>query len=258
MIDSRQIMQATGIKSAKTLTRWHNSGLIPKPTIGTSRSGRGKIAYWPDWVLDRCKRIVELQKQGHSPKSAATLIELERVNTLVEQVATKNSSSIGETKIKASDGSEVTLQELFIRCILQELLALVASDTLRILLNQLQELDALGLTFQLLKGGYNPVLVLERTSSKITADFAVSQWLSANHAHGSPCACLPLLTPLRRLFAAFGKPLPGPPPIMFPVSTIQWTAADGQMHQVDYVAAGMLGFEILRETERIAELEPRA
>ena len=75
MVTSAEILAGTGLKSGKTLTRWHQQGVIPAPIIGTHPSGRGKISYWPDWVLERCQRIVALQKEGYTPTAAANQID---------------------------------------------------------------------------------------------------------------------------------------------------------------------------------------
>src|SRR6266852_9113255 len=86
MVSSQQILERTGLKSSKTLTRWHQQGFIPQPVVRTHPSGRGKMAYWPDWVLDRCVRIVELQRQGHSLKSAVQTLEMERIGATIDYV----------------------------------------------------------------------------------------------------------------------------------------------------------------------------
>src|SRR4051794_10593093 len=88
MVTSQQILQATGLKSQKTLTRWAHARIIPEPLIGTHPAGRDKIAYWPDWVLERCKRIVELQRQGHTLSSALTALEYERMLRTIEEAKT--------------------------------------------------------------------------------------------------------------------------------------------------------------------------
>jgi len=84
-VTSKQILQATGFKSPKTLTRWAKSGIIPGPHVGTHPSGRGKIAYWPDWVLERCQRIAELLRQGHTLGSASSVLENERTLRLIDE-----------------------------------------------------------------------------------------------------------------------------------------------------------------------------
>jgi DNA-binding transcriptional MerR regulator len=66
LVTTQEILEKSGIKVGKTLTRWHQAGLIPPPTIGTHPSGRGKVAYWPAWVMQRCIRIRQLVDHGMS------------------------------------------------------------------------------------------------------------------------------------------------------------------------------------------------
>jgi DNA-binding transcriptional MerR regulator len=75
MVTTKQILAETSIEDPKTLYRWHRLGVIPPPGKGLAASGRGRISLWPDWVLDRCKRIIELQKQGYSLKGAANFLD---------------------------------------------------------------------------------------------------------------------------------------------------------------------------------------
>src|ERR1700756_2931221 len=110
-VTSKQILQATGFKSPKTLTRWAKSGIIPGPHIGTHPSGRGKIAYWPDWVLERCQHIAELLRQGHTPSSAVSLLETERTLRLVdeEEKSTDYRTLFSNKKVKLPNGKETNL-----------------------------------------------------------------------------------------------------------------------------------------------------
>lgn len=86
-INSQDILEKTGLKSAKTLTRWHKRGIIPEPVVRTHPSGRGKMAYWPDCVLERCVKLVELQKEGHTLNSALATIERERINRNLHEMS---------------------------------------------------------------------------------------------------------------------------------------------------------------------------
>lgn len=66
MISSKKILEALGRKAGKTLTRWYQQGLIPKPEVKTHPNGRGKMAFWDDWVLGRCLEIKKLLLEGQS------------------------------------------------------------------------------------------------------------------------------------------------------------------------------------------------
>lgn len=66
-VSSKEILERAEIRSGKTLTRWYSEHrLIPPPEVGTHPSGRGKMAFWPAWVLPRCIRIRQLLKSGYS------------------------------------------------------------------------------------------------------------------------------------------------------------------------------------------------
>lgn len=64
LVTSKEILEATGLKTARTLVRWHNEGLIPKPVVGLHPSGHGRISWWPQWVLDRCVELVDMRRKG--------------------------------------------------------------------------------------------------------------------------------------------------------------------------------------------------
>jgi DNA-binding transcriptional MerR regulator len=65
-ISSKELLTSLGLRSAITLRRWRERGLIPPPDVGTHPSGRGKISYWPRWVLGRCQEIRHYLKCGLS------------------------------------------------------------------------------------------------------------------------------------------------------------------------------------------------
>ena len=75
MITSKEILLGTGIQSGKTLTRWYQRGLIPKPEVRIHPSGNGKMAYWPSWVLNRCVRIKDLVARGRSLDEISDLLK---------------------------------------------------------------------------------------------------------------------------------------------------------------------------------------
>src|SRR5690242_3790040 len=128
MITSHDILDKTGLKSAKTLTRWHQRGLIPEPLIRTHPSGRGKVAYWPDWVLNRCLRIVELQREGHSLQSAASVLGVQDLGSRIERGGSIRSfvEGLKDKKLQVATDREVSVYDA---C----LFAMVASVKSRLL-----------------------------------------------------------------------------------------------------------------------------
>ena len=66
MVNSTSLLKSLPIGTSRTLIRWHQAGLIPPPSVTTHPSGRGKMSYWPDWIVDRCRRILDMKKQGYT------------------------------------------------------------------------------------------------------------------------------------------------------------------------------------------------
>ena len=67
-VTSREIMEALGIKNVKTLTRWHQAGVIPEPKVELHPDGNGRIAYWPSWVLEHCRVVKQMLDGGQKIK----------------------------------------------------------------------------------------------------------------------------------------------------------------------------------------------
>lgn len=51
--------------SRLTILNWQKRGLLPRPTIGLSKNGRGRCGYWPASCVYRVKRIRHLQTDWH-------------------------------------------------------------------------------------------------------------------------------------------------------------------------------------------------
>ncbi len=65
-VTSREIMEICEIKNVKTLTRWYQAGLIPEPNVQRHPGGAGRIAFWPEWVLNHCRAIKQLTANGQT------------------------------------------------------------------------------------------------------------------------------------------------------------------------------------------------
>jgi hypothetical protein len=65
-LTTHEVLKRCEIESSKTLTRWYRKKLIPLPSIGTHPNGRGKIAYWPGWVVFRIHEVKARLALGES------------------------------------------------------------------------------------------------------------------------------------------------------------------------------------------------
>jgi hypothetical protein len=213
MVTSKDILAKTGHKNAKTLTRWYQQGIIPKPTVATHPSGRGKIASWPDWVLGRCVRIVELMKEGLSLEEAnktaafGTYIRnRSRVNSQMRDFWDPKSEEMVK---KVEQGSKV-----FATMVLQEIAPAILDPRL---IDRLLEETTKWAVFQealeALHEGWNPILTFDGKDVHVRPDFELVFRLIAESAERKAALCVPLLPALTKTFALLKHELPPPPRI---------------------------------------------
>jgi hypothetical protein len=249
MITSKEILEHTGLKSAKTLTRWYQQGIIPKPSVRTHPSGRGKIAYWPDWVLDRCVKLVELQRQGHALRSAAIMAQMERLEEAIKYVEESPSVSeiLANKRATLGDGRTISLLDIFFSVILSKVKELITDRDLQAsILNKLKEQKALDLAMTFLGNGYNPVLIFDGTDLRITPDFVISHWLTDDKTERHCYLVLPLLPSLRKAFSILGHDLPVKPS-RFAAPKI-WVMERDATFEYSFYPGGVHGFELLPQT----------
>jgi len=226
MVSTEKILQETGIRAAKTLTRWHQRGLIPPPEVGLHPSGRGKMAYYPDWVVERCVRIRQLVRGGYSldqvaemlgsnwseeeRRAKATRYRLKEASARLDHVA-----CVRNFAVLVGDKIMPMLEKLGSRSV----------RTLRrfddVLMRERTVEQALGLVHE----GYNSVLVFDGTSWSIVPDFVVGQALAQVGSSACPCVALPIFAEVVTAFAPIEQDLPSAPTIK-PVPRVAKTEAD--------------------------------
>jgi hypothetical protein len=252
MVSSQQILERTGLKSAKTLTRWHQHGIIPQPVVRTHPSGRGKMAYWPDWVLDRCVRIVELQRQGHSLKSAVQTLEMERFSATIDyaQKSPPITDILDSTQFTVSEGRKISMHDVFMLSLLQDVKRLITdTEFLRVLASKIRESKSISFALEMIQAGYNPIMLFDRTELHIVPDFVVGYWLSGETHTNRTYLMISVLPAVRRAFASLGKELKAEPKA-WPAPKLWAQDGDATMEYMFY-PAGPLGFEVIRETAKV-------
>ncbi|MDP9359132.1 MAG: helix-turn-helix domain-containing protein [Chloroflexota bacterium] len=257
MITSHDILTALGLKSAKTLWRWQKSGLIPEPLVRPHPSGRGRIAYWPDWVLDRCIRIAELRRQGHSLESARKVLELHRLgqNFKAAESELRVSDLLASQEIKLTPERDGTLLDAFLLTMLASVEHLVVdSDGRRRLIDRLRDQDGVDLTLNLLRAGYNPVLMYSGKTLEIVPDFLVSHRLSEVRSPHEAFVVAPLLPTLSKSFPWL-KSFVGTTPNAWPAPKV-WVQDGDTVVEYVYYPNGIIGFELIRETAKVVSVVP--
>jgi DNA-binding transcriptional MerR regulator len=246
MITTKTLARKTGL-SAKTLTRWANRGLIPRPAVSTHPSGRGKVGYWPDSVLDRCRRLVRLRKEGHSVESAVAMLGLENLNKCIAQLDQPTLADLlAKHKVKGPNGEEVDFLEVFRGVIAGSLRdSVLDRDHHRTVLHQLHAdnrrllRDALNL----MQGGYRPFLTFDGTTVRIEPDFVLG---FPTTPEGSSFVSLPLRPAFRKLLAVLGGEELLPEVRVEPAPKV-WVREGDTIVEYHIYLRGLRGFELIRE-----------
>jgi len=250
MVTSQEILKKTKLKSSKTLTRWAHLGLIPKPAIQVHPSGRGKMAYWPDWVLDRCMKIKKLQREGFSLHSAVGKLEWDRFTEIVKRVANfpKVYDSFEEKEVNFGNGRKFSLLDLFHASILTTVENLCPDEMLKAqLLSQLKEKKALDRIMLLLNSGFNPILVFDGQTLQILPDFILSHRLGDESPTQKPYITVQTLPIIRETFAIIDKKFPSQPNA-YPAPKVWAKEGDTIVEYQIYLLGGEPGFELIRES----------
>lgn len=175
-VSSKDILERLGIGSGKTLTRWYNEHeLIPPPEIGTHPSGRGKMAYWPAWVLPRCIRIRQLLKSGHSLDE---IREMLGTDWEAEAQRTKRRYRFSEvSRTLEKNAATENFADAVLRMLPPGVFRNSSRDSERITAWLLKSKTIENL-LTILSQGQNPVLVLNGEDHYIVPDFVVGQMLA--------------------------------------------------------------------------------
>ncbi len=184
------VLEATGIRSSMTLTRWAKEGLLPSPRVQNMPSGRGKTSMWPVETVELCLRILELRNQGRSFDEIKSALSAD-VNGDIDEEAI---SAAMEPKARFIDAVTNLLSELTLN---RQRPAIMDRINYPVLHRTAAFLDLRGgytKTRDLVSRGYRPFLLVNETFIAVVPDFLVSQLLSANA--GSGYIVVPLLESL--------------------------------------------------------------
>ena len=176
-VTSREILDKLGLESARTLRRWRELNLIPPPETDTHPSGRGRIASWPRWVLDRCLEIRRLTREGHTLKEIGEMLgsDWEKLGSDWEKAKRKRRYRFQEAMLaREREMRQFRLEEI-VRRRLRKLIRHYDEKYYAGLVT----LDILDHAVELADNGYNPVFVVTEKRVTVVPDFLVSQHLAA-------------------------------------------------------------------------------
>ena len=243
-------MDRLGIESSKTLTRWYQRGLIPKPELGTHPNGRGKMGYWEPWVLERCLRIRQLMAAGKELGEIADMLGSDW-DAAAKVVRRKYVFADVSNKMDFQAGLE-SLRDLLwglLNPFFRELgVAAVKSNHMNF--KQLKT-ETLKQCVDLVRDGANPVVVYDGETFRAVPDFVIGQMLAKTAGQGQPWLIVPVYHVVQKLFGPLLK-LTAEQPTMRPSSEVVLDDGD-TMNRSDVVMVAPWDFEIKKRRKRKRE-----
>lgn len=179
-LTSREIMAELGIKSVKTLTRWHQLGLIPAPEIDVHPDGSGRVGTWPSWVLRHCRKVMELREKGATLKQIVASYGDDWEEIAKEYAPRKlTQKPVGEKMLEHELGAAIELHFLKALGVTKEQLNTSS------ILSMPPELARQAL--KLYREGYSPVLLHADNAVRVIADVSLSHVFECGGMGNSAC-----------------------------------------------------------------------
>ena len=187
---TNELLDHLGLSSAGTIQKWKREGLIPEPTVRPVETGRGRKAYWSEWVLERCVEIRRLVKQGKT---------LEEIKLILADVETEAKKS--KRKYRFSEMSEqMDRQREHFK--VQDFLVTQVRHASRQYLGDTDyetfDREHFDKAISLLKQGFDPVFLIAGETRAVVADIDVVHILSRDRA-GSLILLVPIGKIIREL-----------------------------------------------------------
>ncbi len=186
-ITSRQLMAGLEIKNVKTLTRWYQEQVIPEPKVELHPGGIGRIACWPDWVLEHGRIIKKLLSEGQTLKDVAATFGANWA-AIAARYRRYNFARV----------SEKMDREHFLMDICDSIYETVALH-LGNIRRRLEAtafppvtLDVVSQALELIEKGHNPVLILSSEKTVAVPDFLLSLHLAKHYRNSAPFLVVPL------------------------------------------------------------------
>jgi hypothetical protein len=246
MISSQEILEQTGIQSGKTLTRWYQLGLIPEPSLQTHPSGRGKMAFWPAWVVFRIKEVKSLLAKGSSLDGIAKQLGSDWVAEERRWVRKRRSFAQAEARMNRSDANRKLTDSLgdAVYESLQRIgIQRPGMEGIYRKLHKEFDLKLIQHAVEMVQQGINPVLVIHGDEIAVTADFMLATAVGRPALDGQPMLIVPLGGLVRDAFIAKAEPKLPTQSKYVPIERVQ-ELGDGKSRERSYRSKGPWGFEI--------------
>ena len=198
LITTVELLDQSGL-SRRTLARWQRRGLVPRGQVGQHPSGRGKTAYFPASLVDTCRRIQRLQRQGYDLREVKEVLALEPVEQWIAASPTLW-QLLGDDKFEYG-GSQWGLLNAFVD-ISNFGRVIYDADFVEKAITELDRRRAFDLPLQILGAGAEPYLLfrvdrIEREKVKVVVGHDRGYFKTGDAEH--------LVVPLRPMLERFSK-----------------------------------------------------
>jgi DNA-binding transcriptional MerR regulator len=222
MLSTSELLDQTKISSPRTLDHYRSLGLIPDPTIGPHKSGRGKTSYWSDEAPVRINTIRELLALGKSLEATQAMVRAVTAQSKNFLSGTRK-PSIPQSKrpYKFAEASrQMDLEQAlvdFVLAVEKQLWVDGAMFADPLLLSNgwhaYVTRDQAGEVLRLLDLGINPVLVFDGEFVRVVADFVAVARVAEMKAPKSALLIMPIGEELRGILKKVTSRAMAPPTV---------------------------------------------
>ena len=251
MITTPEVAKQTGL-TTKTLSRWVERGILPKPALRTHPNGKGNVGTWPDAVLERCQKLVALRKEGYDLDNAVIMLQRDRLNQALAVLDKPTTADIlADKKVRLADGREISLLDVLTSVIIADLKASVVDrDHQPTIITGIRQENIVRRTLELIQNGYNPFLTFDGEKVRVEPDFLLSHTYDADGPTKRSLFLLPLFPAVRKFLEAVGAGDFWKQPLVTPAPKV-WVQDGDTMVEYSFYLGGPRGFELLRQTASV-------
>ena len=200
MATSHDLLSRIGAKNYKTLSRWFEIGVIPRPEIKKHPDRPGTIATWPDWVLKHCDVIQQFRQKGMTLEEIAKQIgkdwaAIERHYSRYKFGKVSKQMDLTNKLMDLSNECWSAATQMLTRC----------QDRISPF-QEFVSIEKLAEALDMAKRGINPLLVVFDDRADVVSDLAVSQFISTNNVMSKPVLVVPIFETVRKHFDDDGVP----------------------------------------------------
>jgi hypothetical protein len=212
-LTTHEVLLRSGITSVKTLTRWHQKGLIPPPAVETHPSGRGKIAYWPAWIIFRIREVKAGLAAGSSLDELASTLSRDWQAEEKRWVRKRPDIKAAFDRMNRAEAID-RFAEWAADAVFEYLQKIGVQRPGRVwgdLWANFYATEFVNDVLQLLRKGYSPVVAIAGSELKVIPDFLLASVAADPKSQSQPLLIVPIREAFLEAFAEAAPRLPKTP-----------------------------------------------